>query len=96
MSLFLHNSAQITLDQYQKPCIIVPVARQTLRGKLKMTVYIVKSGMMKDFGWDWSNISAFASYDNALKFANATKKQIPEEDLGETEDVIIETMIVME
>ena len=61
-----------------------------------MTVYIVKSGMLKEFGWDWLNISAFASYENALKFANATKKQIPRRSLGETEDVIIETMFVME
>jgi hypothetical protein len=56
-------------------------------------VYIVKSGQLVDFsGWEWLNLRAFTDYDKAVEFMNVVKKQIPRNNLGETEDVEIEDL----
>jgi len=58
-------------------------------------VYIVKSGQLVDFvGWEWLNLRAFTNYDKAVEFMNVVKKQIPRNNLGETEDVEIEELSV--
>jgi hypothetical protein len=58
-------------------------------------VYIVKSGQLVDFsGWEWLNLRAFTDYDKAVEFMNVVKKQIPRNNLGETEDVEIEELSV--
>lgn len=56
-------------------------------------VYIVKSGQLVDFsGWEWLNLRAFTDYDKAEEFMWSVEKQIKPEDLGEKEDVQIETL----
>lgn len=56
-------------------------------------VYIVKSGQLVDFsGWEWLNLKAFSDYEKAREFAKIVKCQIPRKNLGETEDVEIETL----
>ena len=56
-------------------------------------VYIVKSGMIKDFvGWEWLNLRAFTDYDKALDYMNTVSRMIDLKALGETEDVDIETL----
>jgi hypothetical protein len=56
-------------------------------------VYIVKSGMNKDFvGWEWLNLKAFTDYDKAVDFMNTVSRMIDVKALGETEDVDIETL----
>ena len=58
-----------------------------------MNVYIVKSGQLVDFsGWEWLNLKAFSDYDKAVEFMKLVKRQIPRKNLGETEDVEIETL----
>jgi hypothetical protein len=58
-------------------------------------VYIVKSGQLVDFsGWEWLNLKAFTNYDKAVEFMSVVKKQIPRNNLGETEDVEIEELSV--
>jgi hypothetical protein len=58
-------------------------------------VYIVKSGQLVDLvGWEWLNLRAFTDYDKAVEFMNVVKKQIPRNNLGETEDVEIEELSV--
>ena len=56
-------------------------------------VYIVKSGMLKDFvGWEWLNLKAFTDYDKALQFESAVLKSIKPDAVGITEDTEIETL----
>ena len=55
-----------------------------------MEVYVVKSGMIKEFGWEWQNLAVFDDNDNAVSFAREVEKQIPIEALDETESVEIE------
>lgn len=56
-------------------------------------VYIVKSGMIKDFvGWEWLNLKAFTDYDKAVDYMNTVSRMIDVKALGETEDVDIETL----
>jgi hypothetical protein len=56
-------------------------------------VYIVKSGQLVDFsGWEWLNLRAFSNYDKAVAFMKMVQDQIPTKNLGETEDVEIETL----
>jgi hypothetical protein len=56
-------------------------------------VYIVKSGQLVDLvGWEWLNLRAFTDYDKAIKFLKQVEKQIPYKNLGETEDVVLETL----
>lgn len=56
-------------------------------------VYVVKSGQLIDLvGWEWLNLRAFTYYTDAFKFAEKVKEQIKPEDLGEREDVEIETL----
>ena len=56
-------------------------------------VYIVKSGSLVDFaGWEWLNLRAFTDYDKAFAFYKKVVKQIPSNNLGETEDVEIEEL----
>ena len=56
-------------------------------------VYIVKSGALIDFsGWEWLNLRAFTNYDKAVAFMKMVESQIPLKNLGETEDVEIETL----
>ena len=56
-------------------------------------VYIVKSCQLIDFsGWEWLNLKAFSDYDKAVEFSKVVEKQIPRANLGETEDVEIETL----
>lgn len=58
-----------------------------------MNVYIVKSGQLVDFsGWEWLNLRAFSNYDKAVAFMQLVQNQIPTKNLGETEDVQIETL----
>jgi hypothetical protein len=58
-----------------------------------MDIYIVKSGSLVDFtGWEWLNLKAFSDYDKAVEFMKIVKRQIPRKNLGETEDVEIETL----
>ena len=64
-----------------------------LRRWILSNVYIVKSGQLVDFsGWEWLNLRAFTDYDKAVAFMKLTEKQIPRKNLGETEDVEIETL----
>lgn len=56
-------------------------------------VYIVRSGMVKDFvGWEWLNLKAFTDYDKAVQFMDTVSRMIDVKALGETEDVDIETL----
>jgi hypothetical protein len=56
-------------------------------------VYIVKSGQLVDFaGWEWLNLRAFTDYDKAVEFMRSVEEQIKPEDLGEKEDVHLETL----
>ena len=56
-------------------------------------VYIVKSGQLVDFsGWEWLNLRAFTDYEKAVAFMKMTEKQIPRKNLGNTEDVELETL----
>ena len=56
-------------------------------------IYIVKSGMLKDFvGWEWVNLKAFTNYDKAKEFQTLVEKQIKPEDLGIKEDVYIDAL----
>ena len=58
-----------------------------------MNVYVVKSGQLVDFsGWEWLNLRAFTNYDKAVEFMQIVQNQIPRKNLGETEDVEIETL----
>jgi hypothetical protein len=58
-----------------------------------MNVYIVRSGQLVDFtGWEWLNLKAFSDYDKAVAFMKLVRSQIPRKNLGETEDVEIETL----
>jgi hypothetical protein len=58
-----------------------------------MDIYIVKSGSLVDFtGWEWLNLKAFSDYDKAVEFMKLVQNQIPRKNLGETEDVEIETL----
>jgi hypothetical protein len=58
-----------------------------------MEIYIVKSGCLVDFtGWEWLNLKAFSDYDKAVEFMKLVRSQIPRKNLGETEDVEIETL----
>lgn len=58
-----------------------------------MNVYVVKSGQLVDFsGWEWLNLKAFSDYDKAVEFSKVVQRQIPRKNLGETEDVEIETL----
>jgi len=59
-------------------------------------VYIVKSGMIKDFvGWEWLNLKAFTDYDKAVDYMNTVSRMIDVKALGETEDVDIETLTLV-
>jgi hypothetical protein len=56
-------------------------------------VYIVKSGQLVDFsGWEWLNLRAFTDYDKAVAFMKMVQNQIPTKNLGDTEDVELETL----
>jgi hypothetical protein len=55
-------------------------------------VYIVRSGMQKEFGWEWLNLRAFTDYDKAEEFMWTVEKQIPTDKFGVSEDVDIETL----
>ena len=56
-------------------------------------VYIVKSGQLVDFsGWEWLNLRAFTDYEKAVAFMKMVQKQIPTKNLGDTEDVELETL----
>ena len=56
-------------------------------------VYIVKSGQLVDFsGWEWLNLRAFSDYYKEVAFMKMVQNQIPTKNLGETEDVEIETL----
>jgi len=56
-------------------------------------VYIVKSGQLVDFsGWEWLNLRAFTDYDKAVAYMKMVQNQIPTKNLGETEDVELETL----
>lgn len=56
-------------------------------------VYIVKSGQLVDFsGWEWLNLRAFTDYDKAVAYMKLVQNQIPTKNLGETEDVELETL----
>jgi hypothetical protein len=56
-------------------------------------VYIVRSGMVKDFvGWEWLNLKAFTDYDKAVDYMNTVLLMIDVKALGETEDADIETL----
>jgi len=58
-----------------------------------MNVYIVKSGQLIDFsGWEWLNLRAFSNYEKAEEYMKMVENQIPRKNLGETEDVTIETL----
>jgi len=58
-------------------------------------IYLVKSGQLVDFsGWEWLNLRAFDDYDKAKEFKCLVEKQIKPENLGETEEVEIETITV--
>ena len=58
-----------------------------------MNVYIVKSGQLVDFsGWEWLNLRAFTDYDKAVAFMKMVQNQIPTKNLGDTEDVELETL----
>ena len=56
-------------------------------------VYIVKSGQLVDFsGWEWLNLRAFTDYDKAVAYMKMVQNQIPTKNLGDTEDVELETL----
>ena len=56
-------------------------------------VYIVKSGQLVDFsGWEWLNLRAFTDYEKAVAYMKMVQNQIPTKNLGETEDVELETL----
>ena len=56
-------------------------------------VYLVKSGQLIDLvGWEWLNLRAFTDYDKAVEFMRSVEKQIKPDDLGEREDVHLETL----
>ena len=56
-------------------------------------VYIVKSGQLVDFsGWEWLNLRAFTDYEKAVAFMKMVQNQIPTKNLGDTEDVELETL----
>ena len=56
-----------------------------------MEVYVVKSGMLKDFvGWEWVNIAVYDNNDAAVAKARLIEKEIDPEALDETEAVEIE------
>ena len=56
-------------------------------------VYVVKSGQLVDFsGWEWLNLKVFTDYDKAVEFMRSVEKQIKPNDLGEREDVHLETL----
>jgi hypothetical protein len=58
-----------------------------------VNVYIVKSGQLVDFsGWEWLNLRAFTDYDKAIEYKSYVESQIKPQDLGEREDVEIETL----
>jgi len=58
-------------------------------------IYLVKSGLVGIYGeWQWLNLRAFDDYSEACKFAKMVEKQIEPENLGEIEDVYIETVTV--
>jgi hypothetical protein len=58
-------------------------------------VFIVKSGMMKDFvGWEWLNVKVFDSLEKAQAFAKTIEEQIGIQNLGNEEDVEIERMFL--
>ena len=58
-------------------------------------IYLVKSGLIGiSGGWEWLNLRAFDDYSEACKFAKMVEKQIEPENLGEIEDVYIETVTV--
>ena len=58
-----------------------------------MNVYIVKSGQLVDFsGWEWLNLRAFTDYEKAVAFMKMVHNQIPRKNLGNTEDVELETL----
>jgi hypothetical protein len=62
-----------------------------------MNVYIVKSGQLIDFsGWEWLNLRAFSNYEKAEEYMKMVENQIPRKNLGETEDVTIETLTLKE
>ena len=62
-----------------------------------MNVYIVKSGQLIDFsGWEWLNLRAFSNYEKAEEYMKMVENQIPRKNLGETEDVTIETLTLEE
>lgn len=56
------------------------------------SIYIVKSGIQSFEGVIWLNLKAFTNYDAAKAFATEIEKQIPPDDLHETEFVEIEDM----
>jgi hypothetical protein len=59
-------------------------------------VYVVKSGQLVDFsGWEWLNLKAFTDYDKAVEFMRSVEKQIKPKDLGEKEDVHLETLTLI-
>ena len=59
-------------------------------------VYVVKSGQLVDFsGWEWLNLKAFTDYDKAVEFMRSVEKQIKPKDLGEKEDVQLETLTLI-
>lgn len=56
-------------------------------------VYIVKSGQLIDFsGWEWLNLRAFTDYEKAEAYMKMVQNQIPTKNLGDTEDVELETL----
>ena len=56
-------------------------------------VYIVRSGQLVDFsGWEWLNLRAFTDYDKAVAYMKMVQNQISTKNLGETEDVELETL----
>ena len=56
-------------------------------------VYIVKSGQLVDFsGWEWLNLRAFTDYEKAVAYMKMVQNQIPTKNLGDTEDVELETL----
>ena len=62
-------------------------------GIVMNNVYLVKSGMLKDFvGWEWLNLRVFTNMEDATKYALQVELTIDPRALGNTEDVEIETL----
>lgn len=59
-----------------------------------MEVYLVKSGMLREYGWEWLNLAVYDNNDAAVAKAREVEKEISPEALDETECVEIESFTV--